>query len=349
MKSELIESQLARISPLFDESVVRAVKERWDSLTKPPGSLGRLEDLVLHLALIQGTPDPRLERKAMFVFCADHGVTAQRVSAYPREVTRQMVANFVAGGAAISVLCRELDIDPVVVDMGVAGPAIAGAVDLKTADGTRDFALETAMSPEQAVHAVEMGIQLAQEAAPRFDIAGIGEMGIGNTTAATAILCAVAGCDAPDVTGPGAGLDEKGITHKTEIIQKALILHRPNFITPMGVLQSVGGFEIAGMTGFLLGAAAARLPVVVDGFIATSAALLAQAMARDSVDAMIFSHHSAEPGHARMLEILGVQPYLDLDLRLGEGTGSALTMLLLNSAIDLYRHMATFEEAGVAH
>ena len=349
MKSPLIDSLLSRICPLYDESIARAVRERWNSLTKPPGSLGRLEDMVLHLALVQGTPDPRLERRAMFVFCGDHGVAAQRVSAYPQEVTRQMVMNFMEGGAAINVLCRQFEIDPVIVDMGVRGPAIPGAADLKVAEGTRDFTCEAAMLPEQAVVAVETGIQLAQEAATQYDIAGIGDMGIANTTAATTILCAIAGCDAAEVTGPGTGLDNSGVARKAEIIQKALIFHRPSFVSPMGVLQSVGGFEIAGMVGFLIGAAASRLPVMVDGLIAGSAALLAHAFSKESLDAMLFSHYSAEPGHAFMMNVLGVEPFLNLDMRLGEGTGSALAIGLLDSAIGLYRNMATFTEAGISH
>ncbi|MDX2149128.1 MAG: nicotinate-nucleotide--dimethylbenzimidazole phosphoribosyltransferase [Bryobacteraceae bacterium] len=343
----LLENTLNRIRSFDDARLAEQMEAHWDSLTKPPGSLGKLERLVVHLGLIQATPTPATARKGLFVFCGDHGVTAEGVSPYPSEVTRQMVRNFVTGGAAISVLCRQFGIQTMIVDAGIKGEAGEGVVDLKVAPGTRNMVVEPAMTRDQALHALDLGVELALAAKDRFDIAGIGEMGIGNTTAAAAMLSAFSGRPPDDTVGAGTSTDPAHLLKKRTIVQQALLRHK-TATDPVSILAALGGFEIAEMAGFLIGAAAARLPVVVDGFIASSAALVSRALSRDSLDAALFSHRSAERGHALMLDFLGVSPLLDLDLRLGEGTGAALAINLAETAVRLYSEMATFDRAGVS-
>jgi nicotinate-nucleotide--dimethylbenzimidazole phosphoribosyltransferase len=333
------------IPPASNHDVVTAVIGRWNSLTKPPGSLGRLEQLVVDFARMRGEVRPVCRRKSLYIFCGDHGVTAEGVSAWPSEVTAQMVANFVRGGAAVCALCRRFGIETVVVDSGVAADPAPGAVNRKIARGTRNFAVEAAMSRAEAIQALEAGAALPGELAT--DIAGAGEMGIGNTASAAALLCAFTGCDPRQAAGRGAGLDDAGVARKAAVIERALALHRPNAADPVATLAALGGFEIAMMTGFLLGAASRRLPVVVDGFISGAAALAARAIHPGVLDYMIFSHRSAERGHAVMLDALGARPLLDLDMRLGEGTGAALAINLLESALALYDGMASFAEAAV--
>lgn len=319
------------IVPIADTELSRRVQRRLDSLTKPPGSLGRLESLAMQIALIQSKEMPAAGRKAMMIFCADHGVAAEGVSPYPAEVTAQMVANFRAGGAAITVLCRQFGIEPVIVDMGVGKP-------------TRNFAREPAMTRAQAEEAISRGLEYAG----RGDVLGAGEMGIGNSTSAAAIFSAMSGLDPSETAGRGTGLDEAGVARKVDVIRRALALHRPDPRDAVGVLAAVGGFEIAAITGLILGAAERRRAVVLDGFISCSAALIARALAPASLDYVIFSHRSAERGHRRMLDFLDAQPLFDLDMRLGEGSGAALGMNLVETAVKLYREMATFESAGVS-
>ena len=328
----------------------KRVLHRWNSLTKPPGSLGRLESLVLELALIQATDKPRLARKALALFCADHGVTAEGISAFPREVTAQMVHNFLSGGAAISVLCRKHGVEPVVVDAGVDGPVAAGALNYKIAEGTANFAKGPAMTAAQAERALRNGIALAAEISQRSDIAVVGEMGIGNTTSASALLCAFAGCNGSAAAGAGTGLNAARISHKAKVIDDALELHQTAVESkdPIAILCAVGGFEIAMMAGFLLGAAAARLPVMIDGFICCAAVLVARAINPAMMNYLIFSHKSAEAGHQRMLAELGARPLFDLDMRLGEASGAVLALSILESALALYNEMATFEQVGVS-
>lgn len=344
MTSDLIRRTVNTIQPAGPPELRQRIASRLDHLTKPPGSLGRLEELALRYGLARGTEDLVLEHKKMLVFCADHGVAAAGVSAYPSDVTRQMVRNFVRGGAAISVLCRQFAIETVIVDMGVAGPPEPGALDRKIGQGARNWLLEPAMSAAQAVQSIEGGIALAQGA----DIFGVGEMGIGNTTAAAALLCAFTGIEPELAVGRGTGVGDEALRRKAEVVRKGLALHAPGPADPVGALAAVGGFEIGGMCGLLLGAAARRCPVVVDGFIAGSAALVAQALAPRVRDYLFFAHLSAESGHARMLEFLGAQPLLSLGMRLGEGTGAALAINLLDSSVRLYREMATFTSAGVS-
>ena len=316
------------IHPIANAALEARVITRLDSLTKPKGSLGRLEELALQVGLIQASDAPRVGRKAMVVFCADHGVTAEGVSPYPSEVTRQMVENFRAGGAAINVLCRHAGIEPVIVDMNVS---------------TRNFTREPAMTREEVERAIATGFAHATDG----DTLGAGEMGIGNSTSAAAIFSAFSGLDPSLTAGRGTGLDDAGVARKIDAIRRGLALHAPGPADPIGVLAAVGGFEIAAIAGLILGAASARKAIVLDGFITCAAAIVARAIAAASLDYAIFAHCSAEQGHARMLEFLGARPLLDLDMRLGEGSGAALGIALVEAAVNLYSEMATFDSAGV--
>jgi nicotinate-nucleotide--dimethylbenzimidazole phosphoribosyltransferase len=316
------------IRPIADATLEARIRARLDSLTKPKGSLGRLEELALQAGLIQASDAPRIGRKAMVVFCADHGVTAEGVSPYPSEVTRQMVANFRAGGAAINVLCRHAGIEPVIVDMNVS---------------TRNFTREPAMTRTEVESAIETGFAHASDG----DTLGAGEMGIGNSTSAAAIFSAFSGLDPSLTAGRGTGLDDAGVARKIEAIRRGIALHKPDRGDPVGVLAAVGGFEIAAITGLILGAASARKAIILDGFITCAAAIAARAIAPASLDYAIFAHRGAEQGHARMLEFLGARPLLELEMRLGEGSGAALGITLLEAAVNLYSEMATFESAGV--
>jgi nicotinate-nucleotide--dimethylbenzimidazole phosphoribosyltransferase len=317
------------IRPIADAQLEARIRARLDSLTKPPGSLGRLEDLVVQLGLIQQTEDPQIGRKSMFVFCADHGVVEEGVSPYPSEVTRQMVANFRSGGAAINVLCRHAAIEPVIIDMGVGRP-------------TRNFTREPAMSRAETEQALDAGFAYAAQA----EILGAGEMGIGNTTSAAALFSAFSRLDPMETAGRGTGLNDAGVERKIAVIRRALERHHHN--DPIATLAALGGFEIAALTGLILGASTHRRLIMLDGFITGAAAIVARAIAPASLDYAVFSHCSAEQGHRKMLDFLGARPLLNLEMRLGEGTGAALGIGLLESAVNLYREMATFQSAGVS-
>jgi nicotinate-nucleotide--dimethylbenzimidazole phosphoribosyltransferase len=356
-----LEAVPGRIGPL-DETAMASARARLDRLTKPPGSLGRLERLAIQLAGITGRDLPRVERPSVVVFAADHGVTAQRVSAYPSDVTAQMVANFVRGGAAINVLARLAGAQVVVVDVGVAGPipetpaldsasidAGARLVTSRIADGTYDMTLEPAMSRAQAIAAVDVGRFVAAElVAGGTDILAIGEMGIGNTTAASAIVASMTGRPASEVTGRGTGLDDSAVRHKVAVIETALRRHSPDPADPLGVLASVGALEIAALVGAILAAADLQVPVLLDGFITGAAALVASAIAPSATARLIASHRSSEPGHRIALERLGRDPLLDLELRLGEGTGAALALPIVRAATAILAEMATFDAAAVS-
>ncbi len=347
----LIEETLASIPPFNpSKAITTEVRARWDSLTKPRGSLGRLETEILRLAEIQNTSDPSLDAVATYVFCGDHGITKENVSAYPQAVTREMMKNFVAGGAAINVLCRNAGIETVIVDAGVCGSKIPGVLDRRIAEGTRSFLDGPAMDATQAREALESGIALAGEAATRFEMVGLGDMGIGNSASASALLSAYLGIPPEQSVGRGAGLDDAGLSHKRRVISKALSRYKDELTTmnPIQVLAHFGGFEIAMMTGFVLGAVAKKLAVMIDGFICTAAFLAAQRICSYVADYVFFAHESAEPGHAPVLRALGRRPLLNLDLRLGEGTGAALAISVLRSGLHLYREMATFAEASVS-
>jgi len=326
-----------------------AARRHLDNLTKPLGSLGRLEEIAVRLASVRGRP-PRVEQPIIFVFAADHGVVAEGVSAYPQIVTAQMVENFLAGGAAINVLARQAGARVVVADFGIASPVprSPGLVDCAIARGTANIAQGPAMTTEQAIAAIERGATLAEGAMDDgADLLVTGEMGIGNTTAASAITAATTGADPARVTGRGTGVDDAAWPRKVEVVRRALAVNQPDGADGLDVLARVGGFEIGGLVGVILAGAARRVPVVLDGFIAGAAALVATTLAPEARHALFASHRSAEPGHAVVLAHLGLEPYLDLGLRLGEGTGGALFVHLARAAALIYAEMATFTSAGV--
>jgi len=334
------------LAPL-DRAAMATVREHLDRLTKPPGSLGRLEALIVQLAGITGSNAPRVEQPAIAVFAADHGVTAQGVSAYPSAVTAQMVANFVAGGAAINVLARAAGAKLVVVDVGVVGPELA--VSSRVRAGTRDMTVEPAMTRDEALRAIGIGRDVVGGlVADGCDAIALGEMGIGNTTAASALVALLTGRPPAEVTGRGTGLDDEAVRRKVVVIEAALRLHQPGRGDPLGTLAAVGGLEIAALVGAMLAGGESRIPIILDGFITGAAALVAVGIAPTLAPRLIASHRSAEPGHRVVLEQLGLEPLLDLDLRLGEGSGAALALPLLRAGTLLLAEMATFESAGVS-
>jgi nicotinate-nucleotide--dimethylbenzimidazole phosphoribosyltransferase len=339
---------LSRIVP-SDRAAGAAARGRLDRLTKPTGSLGRLEELAVRLAEIGGGPVPSLARRAVIVLAADHGVTAQGVSAYPREVTAQMLANFAAGGAAINVLARRAGARVVVVDVGVDADPVAGVVTRKVMRGTRDLSRGPAMSRDEAERAIEIGMDLLREEHERgLDLVATGDMGIGNTTASSAIAAVLTGSPVRAVTGRGTGLDDAALARKAAVIERAIALNAPDPSDPLDVLAKVGGLEIAGLVGVILAARARRVPVVLDGYISGAAALVAAALHPHVAEGLIAAHRSAEPGHVAVLRTLGLDPLLELDLRLGEGTGAALAMPLCDAALRILDEMATFRDANVS-
>lgn len=326
---------------------------RQQQLTKPPGSLGRLESLAIELAGMQATVQPRAARAPVLLFAADHGVVAQGVSAFPAEVTVQMLANFANGGAAIAVLARELGLPLHLRDVGTLAPgAVAGATVDKLCRGTRDLSLEAAMSGAELGHALDAGRRAVDEACEGADLLLLGEMGIGNTTAASALACALAALPPDGLVGAGTGLDDARIALKRTVVERALALHGDAIDAAaqpgLEALRRVGGLEIAAMAGAMIAAAGRRLPVLVDGFIVSAAALAAVRINPGVRDWLLFSHCSAERGHGRLLDALDAKPLLQLDLRLGEGSGAALALPLLRLACALHAGMATFDEAAVA-
>lgn len=342
-----LEDTLRAIVPL-DRRIETAAQQRLDSLTKPPGSLGKLEHLARRIALIQGEVPPSLGRKRLFVFAADHGVADERVSAYPRAVTAQMTRNFLRGGAAVNVLARHHGIETEIVDAGVdhdfAG--LSGLRRCKIRRGTANFACGPAMSRAEALRSVELGIELSREVQDVFLI-GAGDMGIGNTTSAAAILCALTGVSPAEAVGRGTGIDDAALARKARAIERGLEINRPDPVDPLDVLAKIGGLEIGAIAGVILGAAAHHVPMVLDGFIAGAAALLAQRFSPLVNEILFASHLSAEKGHRLMLNELELAPLLDLDMRLGEGTGACLLMGFMEAAVKLFREMATFESAAV--
>jgi nicotinate-nucleotide--dimethylbenzimidazole phosphoribosyltransferase len=333
----------------IDERLRLSARDALDRKTKPRGSLGRLEDLAAQIAAIRGTVSPEPLRAAIVVAVADHGVASEGVSAYPQEVTLQMLDNFAAGGAAISVLARRADADLIVVDAGVIDASGHAAVrDARMGAGTANAVAGPAMPREQAAEAIRRGEELARElTSAGATVVALGDMGIGNTTAAAAICCALLGCEPSAVCGPGTGLDAHGIEHKASVVQRVLDRNAPDASDPLGVLAAVGGFEIAFLTGVSLGAAAERAVVVVDGFITGAAALVASRLEPEVVGYFVAAHRSPEPGHTAILDALDLEPLLDLGMRLGEGSGAALALPLISAARDILVEMATFAEAGV--
>jgi nicotinate-nucleotide--dimethylbenzimidazole phosphoribosyltransferase len=341
---------ISQIEPI-EATWLEQAQVRLDSLTKPRGSLGRLEELAALYAAIRREAMPTLEKKWVVVFAADHGVVAEGVSAYPQEVTYQMVYNFLQGGAGINVLARHVQARVEVVDIGVNHDfdPMPELISRKVAYGTRNMAQEPALTRDEALRALLVGVELAEQAlATGVDALAAGDMGIGNTTAAAALAAVFTGRPVAAVTGRGTGIEDTVLRHKVAVINRALALHQPSAEDPVGALAAVGGLEIAGIAGLILGAAAARRPLVLDGFIATAGALVAATLAPAVTDYLIAGHRSVEPGHQIMLDTLGLKPLLNLNLRLGEGTGAALGLSLLEAGVKIYREMATFGEAGVS-
>ncbi|MEK5023716.1 nicotinate-nucleotide--dimethylbenzimidazole phosphoribosyltransferase [Paenibacillus sp. FSL M7-1046] len=344
-----LEEVIGRIVPADEQAILRA-GDRLNSLTKPPGSLGRLEALAVRLAGISGVEQPSYGKRTVVVMAADHGVCSEGVSAFPQEVTVQMAHNFLSGGAAVNVLARQGGAEVKLVDIGIGGDlSHPELIDRKVRRGTCNMAQGPAMSREEALRAILAGVNVAEEAVKSgTEILITGEMGIGNTTASAAVLCALEGIPAEIAVGRGTGIDDERLRHKITVVERALQINTPDPDDAIDVLAKVGGLEIAGLAGLILGAAAARVPVVLDGFISGAAALAAKALAPESIHYMIASHVSGEQGHKLMLERLGLEALLDLGLRLGEGTGGALCLHLIEAVCRIMREMATFESAGVS-
>ena len=350
MTESRLKESIARVKAL-DEAAMSQARSRLDSLTKPPGSLGRLERLAVQIAGITGNPRPHLKNPVVVVMAADHGVVAEGVSAYPAAVTAQMVHNFARGGAAINVLARQAGARVLVVDVGVAAnlPADLPILHRKVAFGTANLAHGPAMTRSQVHAAIGVGLDLATLEGDRStDVICLGEMGIGNTTAASTMLAAITGLPVAEVTGRGTGIDDATWNHKVAVIEQALQENQPDATDPLDVLARVGGLEIAALVGLAIGAAARGVPILVDGFIATVAALVAAELCPPARGYMIAAHRSVEIGHRVALERLELEALFAFDLRLGEGTGAALALPTLYAALAVLDEMATFEEAGVS-
>ena len=335
--------------PPLDQKAIREAETRQARLTKPTGSLGRLEELSIRLAGMTGRLDPPLRDAVVFTLAADHGVAAEGVSAYPREVTAQMVLNFLRGGAAINVLAREVGARVVVADIGVDAdlPAHPDLHAVKVRRGTDSITHGPAMSLSEAEQAIDVGRVLVR--GERLDIALTGDMGIGNTTASAAVICALTGLDPRSVVGRGTGVDDAGLERKIDAVSRALDVNARSIAAgPLETLAAVGGLEIAGLTGVILESAERRKPVIIDGFISGAAALVAAEVEPAVTGYLVASHRSQERGHGEVLVRLGLRPLLDLDLRLGEGTGAALALPIVRAAVRLLNEMATFDEAGVS-
>jgi nicotinate-nucleotide--dimethylbenzimidazole phosphoribosyltransferase len=345
-----LEEALRGIRPI-DRDLYRKAQERLDSLTKPKGSLGRLEELARRYAAITGSLHPRLAKKHILLFAADHGVVEEGVSLYPREVTAQMVFNFLRGGAAINVLARQAGAQVEVVDVGVAFdfPEMPGLRRAKVAPGTQNLAKGPAMSRQSAMAALEAGIDAAEAAIGKgADLLATGDMGIGNTTASSAILAVFSGLPVASVTGKGTGITDDVWAKKVQLIEQALRVNSPDPKDPVDVLSKVGGLEIAGIVGAALGAAFHRVPLILDGFISGAGGLIATRLHPPVGQYLFASHLSHEPGHKELLKLMNQRPLLNLDLRLGEGTGATLAMNLIEAGVRILTEMATFEEAGVS-
>jgi len=346
----LFEETIRRIQPV-DPDLLEGARARQRLLTKPEGSLGRLEEVANRFAGIFGTLAFPHSKPRIVVFAGDHGVCAEGVNPFPQEVTTQMVLNFVRGGAAINCLARTCGVELKVVDVGVIGPLpkITGLIDRNVAKGTRNFCHGPAMTHQETLAALCVGIEMALEAVTdQCDLLGFGEMGIGNSTTASAVTAALTNRTVREVVGKGTGADPDCLMRKISAVERALELHRENLDDPFKLLMSIGGLEIAAMCGFCLGAAANRRPVLTDGFIATASAALAVRLQPNVRDYLFAAHTSTEPGHAYLLELIGQRPLLNLDMRLGEGTGAALAMKVVQAGAAALMEMATFESAGVS-
>ncbi|MBP2000528.1 nicotinate-nucleotide--dimethylbenzimidazole phosphoribosyltransferase [Paenibacillus shirakamiensis] len=348
--SQQILQHLSSIPPLDTEASALAA-QRLDNLTKPPGSLGRLEELFIRLAGITGHPLPSFNKRTVIVMAADHGVCEEGISAFPSEVTRQMVLNFLSGGAAVNVLARQADADVRCVDIGIAGDSMEHPhlIGRNIRQGTANMLKGPAMLREEAEQAIQIGHDVVRDAvAEGYGLFITGEMGIGNTTASSAMMSALTGITPLESVGRGTGLNDERVRHKAVVVQRSIELNHPDATDPIDVLAKVGGLEIAGLVGVILGAAMHRCPVIIDGFISSAAALVAQRLAPQVLDYMIASHVSKEQGHALLLKEIGLDPMLDLHMRLGEGTGGVLALHLIDAASHLASEMATFESAGIS-
>jgi nicotinate-nucleotide--dimethylbenzimidazole phosphoribosyltransferase len=347
---DLLTRTIKMIKPL-DKTAMAEAQARQDKLTKPAGSLGKLEELSIKIAGIQGKTRPSIEKKAMITMAGDHGVVDEKVGNWPQEVTAQMVQNFLRGGAGINILARQVGARIIFVDMGVASDLQPDPelIVRKIGYGTKNMCLGPVMTAAQAIKAIETGIEIvSSEADKGLDIDGTGDIGIGNTTASSAIFAAISGKTVEEVTGRGTGLSDEQLIHKIDVIKRALAVNKPDPSKPLDILAKVGGFEIGGLAGVMLGAAARRIPVIIDGFISGAAALIAVALAPRLKDYIIAAHVSAEAGHAAMLKYMGFKPLLSLDMRLGEGTGATLGIFIAEAAVRTLNGMATFAEAGVS-
>ncbi len=349
-----LESRLAalleRIEPV-DLSWVDRARARQLQLTKPPGSLGRLEEIANRIAAIQATLSPSLDGARIVLFASDHGVCEEGVNPFPQAVTAQMVANFLRGGAGINALAKVAGADLEIVDVGVATeiPVTDGLIRRAVARGTKNFCRAAAMSREEALAAIFVGAERADQAATDgYRLLGMGEMGIGNTTSASAMAAALTGLPPASVIGRGTGADQAGMARKLSAVKRALALHRDHLRDPLDILAHLGGFEIAAMCGFCFGAASHRCAILVDGFIAGAAAAVAVTAKPEVRDYLIAAHRSTEPGHAPLLDRIGHAPLLDLEMRLGEGTGAALAIPIIRAAVRAFTDMATFQSAGVS-
>lgn len=344
-----LQDVLNKIQPV-DTARTNVVQAQLDNLTKPQGSLGRLEELARKYCLITGRDKPTIRNKIIFTFAGDHGVTEEGVSAFPKEVTAQMILNFIRGGAAVNVLAKHVGARVIVVDMGVDHDfePMEGLEIRKIGRGTRNMTKGPAMTRDEAEQAVLAGVELVEKYKDGLDLLGTGDMGIGNTTPSSAIVSVITGTDAGKVTGRGTGIDDRSLQNKVAIIKRAIAMNDPDPKDALDVLAKVGGYEIAGIAGLVLGAALYRIPVVVDGFISTAGALIAAELNPLVKGYMIAAHQSVEIGHRKMLEHLEQVPLLDLNLRLGEGTGAALGMSLVEAGVKILSEMATFGDAGVA-
>lgn len=344
-----IDDLLARITPLQPTALAEA-RQRQQVLTKPTGSLGCLEEIAVRMAGITGQVTPQLQRKAVVVMAADHGVAREGVSAYPVEVTAQMVLNFLHGGAAINALARQAEASVTVVDIGVATEiAHPQLLARKVRYGTANMLVGPAMSEAEMLQAIRVGVEVITTLADKgLDIVAIGEMGIGNTTAASAITACILDLPVAEVTGRGTGLNDQQLAQKIQIIERAIAHNQPRHADPLDILAKVGGLEIAGLTGVILGAAARRIPVVMDGFISSTAALVAYMLKPALGDYLFAGHVSVERGHQLLLARMGLRPLLDLQMRLGEGSGAVLALHIIDGALRTHAEMATFAEAGVS-
>lgn len=343
---------IEKIKPV-DKTLEEKIQHKLDFLTKPKGSLGVLEDVAKQYCLIKNTLSPQLKEKVVFTLAGDHGVVAEGVSAFPQEVTSQMVLNFINGGAGINVIAKHVGVRVVVADLGVKSKLEinnAAFKDKKIRDGTDNIAVGPAMTREEAIRSLEAGIELVEEelAGGGLDIIGTGDMGIGNTTPSSAIVAAITSKKVKDITGRGTGIDDTGLQKKIATIEKALQVNSPDANDAIDVLMKVGGFEIGGLAGVILGAAANNLPVVIDGFISGAAALIAYGISPATKEYMIAGHCSVEQGHKAILEHLRLSPLVDFNLRLGEGTGAAIGISIVEAGVKILNEMATFEAAGVS-